>query len=86
MTFQPLGKRVLIERVAQSTTTASGIIIPDTAKEKPLNGKVVAVSKEVTEIALDDTIVFGKFAGSDLSLDGKEYLVLEAKDVLGIIK
>lgn len=86
MAFQPLGKRVLIERVEEATTTASGIIIPDNAKEKPLNGKVIAVSKEVEEIAVNDTVVFGKYAGSELTLDGKEYLVMEDKDILGILK
>ncbi len=86
MAFQPLGKRVLIERVEEATTTASGIIIPDNAKEKPLNGKVVAVSKEVEEISVGDTVVFGKYSGSDLTLDGKEYLVMEDKDILGILK
>jgi len=86
MAFQPLGKRVLIERVEEATTTASGIIIPDNAKEKPLNGKVIAVSKEVKEIAVGDTVVFGKYAGSELTLDGKEYLVMEDKDILGVMK
>ena len=86
MAFQPLGKRVLIERVEEATTTASGIIIPDNAKEKPLNGKVIAVSKEVEEIAVNDTVVFGKYAGSELTLDGKEYLVMEDKDILGVMK
>jgi chaperonin GroES len=86
MAFQPLGKRVLIERVEEATTTASGIIIPDNAKEKPLNGKVIAVSKEVKEISVNDTVVFSKYAGSELTLDGKEYLVMEDKDILGVLK
>ena len=89
MDFTPLGQRVLIERVEESTTTASGIIIPDNAKEKPLNGKVVAISKEIADkgqIAVNDTVVFGKYAGSELSLDGKEYLVMEEKEILGILK
>ena len=86
MAFQPLGKRVLIERVEEATTTASGIIIPDNAKEKPLKGKIIAVSNEVKEITVNDTVVFGKYAGSELTLDGKEYLVMEDKDILGIMK
>lgn len=89
MDFTPLGQRVLIERVEESTTTASGIIIPDNAKEKPLNGKVVAISKNIAEqgqIAVNDTVVFGKYAGTELSLDGKEYLVMEEKEILGILK
>jgi len=86
MAFKPLGKRVLIERVEEAKTTASGIIIPDNAKEKPLNGKVIAVSKKVKEIAVNDTVVFGKYAGSELMLDGKEYLVIEDKDILGVLR
>ena len=86
MAFQPLGKRVLIERVEEATTTASGIIIPDNAKEKPLNGKVIAVGNKVKVITADDTVVFGKYAGSELTLDGKEYLVMEDKDILGVMR
>ncbi len=85
MTFQPLGKRVLIERVEEATTTATGIIIPDNAKEKPLSGKVIAIGKKVKYIAVDDTVIFGKYAGSELTLDNKEYLVMEDKDILGIL-
>jgi chaperonin GroES len=89
MDFTPLGQRVLIERVEESTTTASGIIIPDNAKEKPLNGKVVAISKGIAEqgqININDTVVFGKYAGTELTIDGKEYLVMEEKEILGILK
>jgi len=90
MNFQPLGNRVLVKRVEEATTTMSGIIIPDNAKEKPLQAKVIAVSKEVEEdeynsIKVDDVVVFAKYAGSELSLDGKEYLVLNTDDILGII-
>jgi len=85
MAFQPLGKRVLIERVEEAKTTASGIIIPDNAKEKPLNGKVIAVSKKIKNISVGDTVVFGKYSGSELTLDGTEYLVMEDKDILGIL-
>ncbi len=86
MNFQPLGKRVLVERIEEATTTASGIIIPDNAKEKPSQGKVVAVSSEVENVASGDTVVFGKYAGSELTLDGAKYLVIETDDLLGIIK
>jgi chaperonin GroES len=90
MGFKPLGLRVLVERVEEENKTASGIIIPDNAKEKPLQAKVIAVSKEVEEdeynsIKVDDVVVFAKYAGSELSLDGKEYLVLNTDDILGII-
>ena len=86
MNFQPLGKRVLIQRVEEATTTASGIIIPDNAKEKPSQGKVVAVSDEVKNIALNDLVVFGKFSGNELSLGSEKYTVLEVEDIFGIIK
>jgi chaperonin GroES len=86
MNFQPLGKRVLVERLEEATTTASGIIIPDNAKEKPSQGKVVAVSSEVENVASGDTVVFGKYAGSELTLDGTKYLVIDTDDLLGIIK
>ena len=86
MNFQPLGKRVLIERVEEAKTTASGIYIPDSAKEKPSQGKVLAVSAEVENVAVNDTVVFGKYAGSELTLDGTTYLVIDTDDLLGIIK
>ncbi|MFC2073983.1 co-chaperone GroES [Campylobacterota bacterium] len=86
MNFQPLGKRVLIERVEEAKTTASGIYIPDSAKEKPSQGKVLAVSKEVEDVAVNDTVVFGKYSGSELTLDGTTYLVIEVDDLLGIVK
>ena len=85
MNFKPLGDRVLVQRVEENTTTASGIIIPDNAKEKPSRAKVIAVGNEVEEIAVDDTVVFGKYAGTELVLDGTEYLVLETSDILGVI-
>ena len=86
MNFQPLGNRVLVERLEEATKTASGIIIPDNAKEKPSQGKVVAVSSKVENIAMGDTVVFGKYAGNELTLDGTAYLVIDADDLLGIIK
>ena len=89
MNFQPLGQRILIERVEEATTTASGIIIPDNAIEKPLNGVIKAVSKEVSEeglVCVEDKVVFAKYSGTEISLDGKEYLVLNTDDVLGVLK
>ncbi|WP_457745934.1 co-chaperone GroES [Sulfurimonas sp.] len=85
MNFKPLGERVLVQRIQEKNTTASGIIIPDNAKEKPSQAKVVAVSKEVKNVNVDDTVVFSKYAGSELSLDGNEYLVLDVKEILGVI-
>ncbi|CAM4127970.1 co-chaperone GroES [Campylobacter armoricus] len=86
MNFQPLGKRVLIKRLEEMKTTASGIIIPDNAKEKPLNGEVVAVSKEVEDIKTGDKVMFAKYGGTEIKLDNEEYLVLSIDDILGIIK
>ncbi len=89
MNFKPLGQRVLVERVEEENKTSSGIIIPDNAKEKPLSGKVIAVSDEVAEekkIADGDTVVFAKYSGTEIKLDGKEYLVMNTDDILGILK
>ncbi|NOX15298.1 MAG: co-chaperone GroES [Epsilonproteobacteria bacterium] len=88
MTFKPLGERVLLERIEEPTKTATGIIIPDNAKEKPLSAKVIAISKEIKEegvISIGDTVVFAKYSGTELSLDGKDYLVMNQDDILGIL-
>ncbi|WP_292663452.1 co-chaperone GroES [Nitratifractor sp.] len=88
MNFQPLANRVLIEREEEVTTTASGIIIPDNAKEKPLQGKVLAVGPDAKEEGINDgdTVVFGKYAGTEIVLDDKEYLILNSDEILGILK
>ncbi len=86
MIFQPLGKRVLVQRLEEATTTASGIIIPDNAKEKPSQGTVISVSTEVENVATGDVVVFGKYAGNELTIDGKSYLVIETDDLFGILK
>ncbi len=85
MNFKPLGDRLLVERIEEETTTASGIIIPDNAKEKPSRGKVLAIGSDVEEVKEGDTVVFGKYSGTELVLEDKEYLVLEVSDVLGIV-
>jgi len=88
MSFQPLGNRVLVKREEQTNTTASGIIIPDSAKEKPLEGKVIAVGKDAVEdgISEGDIVVFAKFSGLEITIDGTEYLILVSKEILGIMK
>jgi chaperonin GroES len=90
MSFKPLGDRVLVQRVEEENKTASGIIIPDNAKEKPSYGVIKAVSNKVAEdgnIVLDDKVVFDKFARMvEISIDGFDYLVIETKDILGIMK
>ncbi|MDQ1268581.1 MAG: chaperonin GroES, partial [Campylobacterota bacterium] len=79
-------ERVLVKRVEEANATSSGIIIPDNAQEKPSRGEVVAVSKEVSEVACGDVVVFGKYSGSEISLEGGKFLVLETKDIFGIVK
>ena len=91
MKFKPLGQRVLVKTVEEEAKTASGIIIPDNAKEKPLQAEVKAISKELQEdenceIEEGDTVVFAKYSGSEITLDGEEYLVLNCDDILGILK
>ena len=87
--FKPLADRVLIEPTAAETTTTSGIIIPDTAKEKPQEGTVVAVGPgkvdEPTTVKVGDKVLYGKYAGSELKLDGSDYLIVKESDLLGVI-
>ena len=85
MNFQPLGNRVLVKRVEEATTTMSGIIIPDNAKEKPSRGEVVAVSKEVQTLKNTDQVLFGKYAGNEVAFEGTKYVVLDIEDIFGII-
>ncbi|MFT7880913.1 MAG: co-chaperone GroES [Sulfurimonas sp.] len=85
MNFKPLGDRLLVERIEEVSTTASGIIIPDNAKDKPSQGKVIAIGSEVEDVNVGDTIVFGKYAGSEITIDNTEYLIMEQSDALGIL-
>jgi len=89
MKFKPLGNRILVERIDEPEKTPSGIIIPDNAKEKPLEGKVLAIGPEVEEeghIKVGDRVVFAKYSGTDITLEGQEYLILQTDDVLGILE
>ena len=87
--FRPIADRVLIEPTAAETKTASGIIIPDTAKEKPQEGTVVAVGNgkvdEPMTVKVGDKVLYGKYAGSELKFDGKDYLITKESDILGIL-
>ncbi len=85
MNFKPLGERILVERLEEDAKTASGIIIPDNAKEKPLMGIVKAIGSEVKEVKVEDKVVFGKYSGTEVKLEGTEYLILKLEDVLGVI-
>lgn len=95
MKIRPLGDRVLVQRLKEEDRTKGGIIIPDTAKEKPQEGKVVAVGKckvnddgrlIPTEIKAGDKILFGKYSDSEVNIDGEEHLIMREEDVLGILE
>ncbi len=85
MNFKPLGKRVLVERTEVEEKTASGIILVDSAKEKPNTAVVKAVGSEVTELKEGDTIVFEQYRGTEFTLDGQDYLVLEIENIIGVM-
>ena len=95
MKLRPLQDRILVQRVEEETTTKGGIIIPDTAKEKPAEGKVKAVGngkvgddgkRVALEIKVGDRILFGKYSGTEVKIEGEEYLIMREDDVLGIIE
>jgi chaperonin GroES len=94
MKLRPLQDRILVQRVDEETTTKGGIIIPDTAKEKPAEGKVTAVGngkvgddgkRIALEVKKGDRILFGKYSGTEVKIGGDEYLIMREDDVLGII-
>jgi chaperonin GroES len=94
MKLKPLQDRILVQRVEEATTTKGGIIIPDSAKEKPAEGKVIAVGngklgddgKRVPlEVKKDDRILFGKYSGTEVKIEGEDYLIMREDDVLGVI-
>ena len=93
--FRPLGDRVLVRRIKEEERTKGGIVIPDTAKEKPQEGKVVAVGKGKhgddgklipIEVKASDKILFGKYSGSEVKLDGEEHVIMREDDILGILE
>ena len=89
LNIKPLADRVLVEPQQAETTTASGIIIPDNAKEKPQKGTVVAVGKgtkdELTTVKVGDAVLYGKYAGTELKLEGTDYLIMRESDILAIV-
>ncbi len=89
LNIQPLADRVVIEPAPAETKTASGIIIPDSAKEKPQEGIVVAVGNgkkdEPMTVAVGDKVLYGKYSGTELKLEGKDYLIMREADILAII-
>ena len=95
MKLRPLHDRVVVKRVAEEDKTKGGIIIPDTAKEKPMEGEIVAVGPGARDdkgalVALDvkagDRILFGKWSGTEIKLDGVEYLIMKESDIMGILE
>ena len=95
MKFRPLHDRILVERVEADTKTKGGIIIPDTAQEKPMEGKVISVGSGnrdeagklvPLDVKKNDRILFGKWSGTEVKMDGKELLIMKESDVMGIIE
>ena len=95
MKIRPLQDRILIKRVAEEQKTAGGIIIPDSAKEKPQEGRVIAVGNgkagddgkvRPLDVRKGDRVLFGKYTGSEVNLDGEEHLIIREEDVLGVIE
>ena len=94
MKFRPLHDRVLVEREESDEKSAGGIIIPDTAKEKPMQGKIIAVGSgnkdeqgKVTplDVKAGDTVLFGKWSGTEIKLDGTDYIIMKESDIMGIV-
>jgi len=95
MKIRPLQDRVIVKRIAEEEKTKGGIIIPDTAKEKPQEGKVVAAGKGkvaddgkliALEVKVGDKILFGKYSGTEIKLDGEEHLIMREEDILGVVE
>ncbi|MBN2059746.1 MAG: co-chaperone GroES [Deltaproteobacteria bacterium] len=95
MKIRPLHDRVIIKRIEEEETTKGGIIIPDTAKEKPMEGKVIAVGNgklldngklQPLEVKKGDKVLFGKYAGTDIKIDGEEHLIMREDDIIAIVE
>ena len=94
MKLRPLNDRLIVERIESENKTSGGIIIPDTAKEKPIEAVVVAVSESMSnetdenavKLKEGDKVLFGKFSGTDITVDGKDYLILRIEDILAVVE
>ena len=95
MKIKPIHDRVLVKRVEEETKTAGGIIIPDTAQEKPMEGRVIEVGGGVRtedgklhplDVKKNDRVLFGKWSGNDVTLDGEDYVIMKESDILGVVK
>ena len=94
MTFRPLHDRILVRRIEAEQKTSGGIIIPDTAKEKPMEGKIIAVGSgardeqgkvQPLDVKEGDAVLFGKWSGTEVKIDGQDYLIMKESDIMGII-
>ena len=95
MKFRPLHDRVVVERMESEQKTAGGIIIPDTAQEKPMQGKVIAVGAgardetgkvQQLDVKANDTVLFGKWSGTEVKIDGQDFLIMKESDIMGVIE
>ncbi len=95
MKIRPLNDRILVKRLESETTTSGGIIIPDSAKEKPAEGEIVAVGvgklndkgeRVVLEVKVGDSVLFSKYGGTDVKIDGEEFLIMREDDILGVVE
>lgn len=95
MAIQPLGDRILVKALEAEEKTKSGIVLPDTAKEKPQTGKVIAVGKgrlledgtvKPLEVKVDDTVLYGKYSGTEINHNGEDFLILKEDDILAIVR
>jgi len=95
MKIRPLGDKVLVERLEAESKTAGGIVLPDTAKEKPQRGKVVSVgegkmlengTRKEVQVKKGDTVLFTSYAGTEIKIDGKEYLIMDESDIMAVIE
>ncbi len=88
MKFKPLGERALVKQIEREEQTASGIVLPDTAKEKPQTAEVVAVGQfeDGVKVNEGDVIVFAKYSGTEIKLEGEDYMILDADDILGVVE
>jgi chaperonin GroES len=95
MKIRPLQDRIIVKRIEEEEKTKGGIIIPDTAKEKPMEGKITAVGKgkvledgklQPLDVKVGDRVLFGKYAGTEVKIDGEEHLIMREDDILGVIE
>jgi chaperonin GroES len=95
MNLKPLGDRLIVEPIEQEEMTASGIVLPETAKEKPMQGKVLAVgpgarkddgSRAELDVSVNDTVLYAKYAGTEVKIDNKKYLILKETDILAVVE